>query len=269
MRPAAQWQVGVDIQRDSLRAVAVQHRRYGWQLRGWWEWPMSHHSPADTQLPPQADVVSALGELRRSLPAGYRIRVGIPAGRTLQQQLVLPAMAMTESDTCRYIGQMAAQQLDMPASQLCWDYVASAGSKHVSVVTAPADEVARLQEYFTQSQCHLSAITPDALALAPYQAQEGDNAWVIYRSQQDWLWYGPQQWGSTRFSDVAGVPGLLARLGCEAEHIHFCGPHEVRTEPSQEWLDPYHVLHLVAPPLPENIGPFVIALGLALGRYPA
>jgi pilus assembly protein HofM len=273
MCPAAQWQVGVDIQRDRLRAVAVQHRRYGWQLRGWWEWPVSHHSPDDTQQPSHADVVSALAALRLSLPYGYRIRVGIPTGRTLQQQMSLPAMAMTETDTCRYIGQMAAQQLDIPVSQLCWDYVArtatDSGSKSVSVATAPADVVARLQEYFTQSKCHLRAITPDALALAPYQALLGGSSWVIYRSQHDWLWYGPQQWGATRVSDVPEVPALLERLGCKSEHIHFCGPQEALTEQPQERLDPYRLLHLVAPPLPENIDPFVIALGLALGGYPA
>lgn len=273
MRPAARWQVGVDIQQDRLLAVAVQHRRYGWQLRGWWEWLLPHHSQDDAQLPPESDVVSALVALRKTLPGGYRLRVGIPTGRTLQQQLALPAMALSDAETHRYIGQMAAQQLDMPVSQLCWDYGIHSGSQLACVTTAPAEEVSRLQRYFTQSRCQLAAITPDALALAPYRIQQADSVWVIYRGQQDWLWYGPHQWGATRCSDVAGIGGLLERLGCPMTNALVCEPQTaILAQPEdrpQERLDPYSVLQLVAPPLPEDIGPFVIALGLALGSYPA
>lgn len=31
------WQVGLDIQDHSIRALAAQHRRNGWQLRHWWQ----------------------------------------------------------------------------------------------------------------------------------------------------------------------------------------------------------------------------------------
>ncbi len=84
------WQVGLDIQMEAIRALAVIRRRNGWQLRYWWHKILPSGVLREGILH-QPDILSEqLKLLRKQLPRHISLRIALPAQRILQHTIHVP-----------------------------------------------------------------------------------------------------------------------------------------------------------------------------------
>src|SRR5690606_13378600 len=83
------WNVGLDIQSHSLRAVAAQRRRGGWQLRHWWQKELPYAVLRDGYLDQSESLIPLLRQWRTRLPRHISLRIALPVQRVLQH--VIPA----------------------------------------------------------------------------------------------------------------------------------------------------------------------------------
>ena len=72
------WQIGMDIQHESIRVVAVQRQRQGWQLRHWWQLPLPEGTFSDGLIMNTEALTKALVEWRKELPLRHQIRISFP-----------------------------------------------------------------------------------------------------------------------------------------------------------------------------------------------
>lgn len=262
------WQIGVDIQHDALRVVAVQRQRYGWQLRGWWHAPLEAGWIIQGMVAEPDAVAGVLARLRRHWPLGHRIRVGIPVGRTVLRHVPSPAVQLREQAFHDYVGQVAARQLDIPVEKLCWDYTAKAEHAGIDIVAAHHEDVITLQRCLSLAQCRVAAITPDALALGLFQSVLGENQWVICRTCTHWVWFSSAGWGSLPVAEAAECLAVCDQLRCLPENAWFCGQIAPDYQEQVNILDPWRAIQRVSPPLPVDHYCYALAVGLAMGAYP-
>lgn len=117
------WRIGMHIQQDHIAIVALLLERSRWALRRWWSIPLM---PGTVRQGIVVDVESLARQLqpwRRELPLQHQACIAFPAARTLQKQLPRPQISLRESEQATWIASAMAQQLEMPASSLCVDYV--------------------------------------------------------------------------------------------------------------------------------------------------
>lgn len=262
------WQIGVDIQHDALRVVAVQRQRYGWQLRGWWQAPLEAGWVIQGRVVDLNAVAGALARLRRQWPLGYRIRVGMPVGRTVLRHVPSPAVQLREQAFHDYVGQVAARQLDIPVEKLCWDYTAQAERSGIDIVAAHHEDVTTLQRCLSLAQCRVDAITPDALALGIFQPVVGEHQWIICRTCTHWVWSSSTGWGSLPVTDAAGCMAVCDQLRCVPQNAWFCGQITSDDQKQINILEPWRAIQRVSPPLPDDDYRYALAVGLAMGEYP-
>ncbi|EGY28000.1 hypothetical protein Rin_00020860, partial [Candidatus Regiella insecticola 5.15] len=77
------WQVGLDIQMNFIRALAVTRRRYGWQLRYWWQQALPSGILQAGNLQQPEALSERLCLLRKQLPQNISLRIALPAQRIL------------------------------------------------------------------------------------------------------------------------------------------------------------------------------------------
>ncbi|WP_025244042.1 hypothetical protein [Candidatus Sodalis pierantonius] len=76
------WRIGMDIEPDVLRALALSRERTQWCCRGWWQFPLPMGRDAQGDPCPVAATVDAL---RRQLPRRLSVRLcltGLPVTLT-------------------------------------------------------------------------------------------------------------------------------------------------------------------------------------------
>lgn len=235
------WQVGLHFRPTEIVCVALQKTRFGSALRRWWQ------VPVETQAT-ESELTNALRRLQRELPRNHRLSAALPTAETLQKQLPVPQLPLRESEQEKWIASTVAQQLEMPAEELVFDYRKTETNSY-SVTAARRSDVDRLQRRVTGAGLNLCAIAPDACALQhflPWVAQ--DKLGVRWRDGDQWLWATRNAWGACAEPD----PSLLP-----------CTTHLT----SGEAFNPWFPLHQLQPPLPENGDLFSIALALALGVH--
>ncbi|AYC20888.1 hypothetical protein DZA65_04045 [Dickeya dianthicola] len=188
------WQVGLDIQNGFMRALAVQRRRHGWQLRHWWQLPLPSGTLSGGSLHHPAALCTVLRQWRQELPRFVSLRLGFPASRVLQQRLALPDRRLREPQRGEYIGKMAAKVLPVSGDDLALDYRPDPQTPNRLLVTA-----ARQTELHVWLDCLRDAglqpdavdITPCALRCMAAQAGLATDRLLLHRFDDHWLWVAP------------------------------------------------------------------------------
>lgn len=266
------WQIGLDIQNGQLCALAIQrHRRYGWQLRHWWQQPL----PADTLvngiIQHPEPLVSWLQGWRQRLPRTFSLRVGIHPQLVLQRQLTLPEPQRTlrEPERSRYITAAARRFFPIDLNELVLDYRERDAGEAVCLTAA---RKVALQSWLAVLQAaeltaEILELTPAALrSLADGLNLPGD-ATLVHRLADHWLWYSPQQQtpgGWCPRSAADDLPALIASQlpGITSLYISDSGGD---VQPALgHALQPLAAFTARMPPVPPSQQPFALAAGLAL-----
>lgn len=272
------WQVGLDIQASFIRAIAVQRRRYGWQLRHWWQHPVPPLSLRGGILHETALLSAILSDWRNTLPAKISLRICLPAQRVMQHTLPLPDGRLTGSARSAFIFASGARQFPLSAEQLVMDYrAAPAGENNIIVTAARRQEIEQWQQILSASR-----FFPDVIELAPCALQLAANAagtsaekLLFHRLDEGWLWASPHglpfQFGVFDEEEIRDVAELHKQAREQYRAIRLCEDgglfSGVSTEPLPESMlawSPFDAIGQRSPPLPANLGEFALAVGLAL-----
>ncbi|VEB95080.1 Uncharacterised protein [Cedecea lapagei] len=263
------WRIGLDIQAEGIRAAAVQWHRQGWQLRHWWYLPFPKQSVADGMLPEPATLRETLAAWRKEIPRRHQLRVGFPAQRTLQRQLPPPASRLQESAQEKYIAGAAARQLQLPANQLCYDYVDNGGS--LCVTAAKQEEIDALLACLANVKLFPRTLTPGdkILGALPQDCYAGKCRFLVHEERGYWLWASVNNRERSGWLDkqqVADFPALCQQLDACAGDIAYSHAEGDGAVPAgAERLNAWHPIVRHQPPLPRHGGLYTLALGLALG----
>ncbi|MEQ9854097.1 MULTISPECIES: type IV pilus biogenesis protein PilM [Pectobacterium] len=273
------WRVGLDIQNGFMRALAVQRRRDGWQLRHWWQCPLPDDTLRTGSLHHTEVLCEALRTWRRLLPAHISLRVGFPAQLILQQHLPMPDRRLQEPGRSLYIETIAARKLPVSSESLAIDYREDPQEQGSLLVTA-----ARRQEIDNWLTCLNSAgLRPDvldvstcALRMMAQLAGLESNRLLLHRLSDAWLWVSPLNHafhsGVIHLDELNSEADILSIVSTRYQHdidniAYYSGvspdlPHQ-KADILQPW-SPLTVFSHLQPPLPRFPPAFAIAGGLAL-----
>lgn len=252
------WRTGLHIQQDKALSVALVKEKSGWGLRRWWQIPLAPGIIRDGQILQPQQLANALGEWRKLLPRQHQIFLAFPAARTLQRTLPRPAMTLRENDQAAWIRSAMSRELEMAPDALCFDYAEDTFSNAFHVTAAQNKEISTLLDLAVALRLRLTAITPDAGALAhllPYLTSPAQC--IAWRDKDQWLWAMRHQWGRRALAEADTLEQLAALLALKPEEIACCDTGQ---------FDPWNTLSFCQPPLPENGGEFSVALALAMGE---
>ncbi|MBA0159977.1 pilus assembly protein PilM [Pectobacterium polaris] len=273
------WQVGVDIQNGFMRALAVQRRRDGWQLRHWWQYPLPDDTLRSGSLHHTEALCEALRTWSRLLPGHISLRVGFPAQLILQQHLPLPDRRLQEPERSLYIETMAARKLPISSESLAIDYREDPQRQGALLVTA-----ARRQEIDKWLACLNNAgLHPDVLEISTcalramaQRAGLDANRLLLHRLLDGWLWVSPLNHafhsGVIHLDELNDETDILSVVSTRYQHdvddiayYSSVSPDlpSQQTDVFQTW-SPLTVFHHMQPPLPSFPSAFAIAGGLAL-----
>lgn len=185
------WQVGLDIQIDAIRVLAVVRRRYGWQLRYWWHQTLPSGVLREGILQ-QPDIVSdKLKLLRKQLPRHISLRIALPAQRILQHTIPTPDRRLREPEREGFINAAASKVFPLGSQALALDYRnAMASSSELVITAARQSEVEQWQACLHQAGLspHMIDITPCALRYMAVAAGLSGPYWLVHRLANEWLW---------------------------------------------------------------------------------
>ncbi|MEI7071936.1 pilus assembly protein PilM [Pectobacterium versatile] len=273
------WQVGVDIQNGFMRALAVQRRRDGWQLRHWWQCPLPDDTLRSGSLHHTEALCEALRTWSRLLPGHISLRVGFPAQLILQQHLPLPDRRLQEPERSLYIETMAARKLPISSESLAIDYREDPQRQGALLVTA-----ARRQEIDKWLACLNNAgLHPDVLEISTcalramaQRAGLDANRLLLHRLLDGWLWVSPLNHafhsGVIHLDELNDETDILSVVSTRYQHdvddiayYSSVSPDlpSQQTDVFQTW-SPLTVFNHMQPPLPSFPSAFAIAGGLAL-----
>lgn len=255
------WIIGLHIQRDGLRAVALAHRRDGWHLKKWWYYPLAQ-APGNQGLAAASKaLLTLLITLHSELPARHHLRVAFPANRTLQRTMPLPAR-LCESECNTYVHAVTAKALQMAPGSLFSDYHPDPAQNNLYVTAAHRQEVDDITALIERAGFTRYALTPDACALTsffPFVA--ADVQGIAMQDEEQWLWATRERWGCQAQGDLDSVSRTLSIP--QSRWICSSG----MPLPGYSTCDPWRWLSRAHPPLAPDPWRFTVALGLAMGSY--
>lgn len=269
------WQIGLDIQAGFARAIAVQRRRHGWQLRHWWQHPLPPFTLREGILHETEPLIAILSCWRKTLPTEFSLRISLPAQRIMQQRLASPDGRLGEPQRSAFIFANAARQFPLSLEHLVMDYRADPhGDNQVVVTAARQQEIEQWMHCLAQARLFPEVIelTPCALQMAAYAAGVPGDALLIHPLDDAFLWASPHslpfQFGLMDNADVeTGAPfsdkiraQYRAAALCQAQD-YFSG--EASSAAMQCW-SPLSAIGQLSAPLPANPGAFAPAVGLAI-----
>ncbi|MGG5835610.1 DNA utilization protein HofM [Huaxiibacter chinensis] len=252
------WRTGVHLLQDKVLAVSLTKEKSGWRLRRWWRIPLSPGIIQDGMIINLAQLETALSPWSQMLPRQHRLFLAFPASRTLQKHFPGPATQLRESEQATWMVSALARELEMAPEKLCFDYTQDTFSRSCHVTAAQHNDVSALLTLAERLRLRLTAITPDASALAnllPFALAPAQC--VAWQDEAHWLWAMRHQWGRKRIAEAVSVNDLAAQLALRPEDIvHF----------TQNGSDPFSCVALSQPPLPTCGADFTVALALAMGE---
>ncbi len=263
------WRIGLDIQAEGVRAAAVQWHRQGWQLRHWWFLPLPEQGLADGMLPEPGTLCETLSTWRKEIPIRHHLRVGFPVQRTLQRQVPAPDSRLRESAQEKYIAGATARQLQMPASQICYDYPDC--GEPLNVTAARQQDLKTLLESLANAKLFPECITPGdkALSALPAACYPADCRFLAHEEERYWLWASVLEPGRSGWLDkrqVTDFAALCLQLGVSAGEVAISRANGAGAMPADaKILNAWQPIIRHQPPLPVHSGLYTIALGLALG----
>ncbi|WEF11728.1 pilus assembly protein PilM [Pectobacterium actinidiae] len=273
------WQVGVDIQNGFMRALAVQRRRDGWQLRHWWQCPLPDDTLRSGSLHHTEALCEALRTWRRLLPGHISLRVGFPAQLILQQHLPLPDQRLQEPERRLYIETMAARKLPIGSESLAIDYREDPQMQGSLLVTdARRQEIDKWLACLNNAGLHPDVLEVSTCALRAMAQRTGleANRLLLHRLLDGWLWVSPLNHafhsGVIHLDELNDETDILSvvstRYQNDIDGIAYYSsvspdlPSQ-QTDVLQTW-SPLTVFNHMQPPLPGFPSAFAIAGGLAL-----
>ncbi|RLM25143.1 pilus assembly protein HofM [Brenneria alni] len=273
------WRVGLDIQNGFMRALAVQRRRYGWQLRHWWQFPL----PGDTLRTGSLHHTEALCETllkwRRLLPRHISLRVGFPAQLVLQQRLPMPDSRLQEPERNRYIETLAARKMPVSSDLLSMDYREDPHTPGALLITAARRrELNNWLECLRTADLHPEIVDVSTCAIRGMAKSAGlkDNHVLLHRLADSWLWISPLnhafEFGVIPPDEWISYENILSLVSArypKAAHdaVYYSSTLPELTNNTPDVLIPWSPLAAfdqMQPPLPDFPTAFVIAGGLAL-----
>ncbi|ATM87835.1 type IV pilus assembly protein PilM [Yersinia frederiksenii] len=216
------WQVGLDIQMEAIRALAVVKRRHGWQLRYWWSQSLPAGTLRDGILHQPAIVSDTLKLLRKQLPRHISLRIALPAQRILQHSMFAPERRLRESECEGYVQAAAKRAFPVSSEGLALDYRINTSSHHdapssrglpsgnhnlsgtghhrphtneLLITAARQSEIQQWQRCLHQAglPSQVIDITPCALRYMAAAAGLTGQYWLIHRLANEWLWVSSQE----------------------------------------------------------------------------
>ncbi|PHM33177.1 pilus assembly protein PilM [Xenorhabdus innexi] len=288
----SKWYIGLDIHDHYISALAAIKRRNGWQLRHCWQYsllnfneaPLSNEIPNSTisggWLQHPEKLRQILTHWRQILPNRVKLRLALPVQQTLQKQIPLPQhTSLQEPELGWFVRANAEKQF--PTTDLALDY-----RVHEQQICISATRQKDLN--FWLSLLAEVGLSPDAIDIAPCAlryiagfAGIPDNSWLVHKRQTDWLWLVPAclpfSYGLISAQSAPCLTQVISQLPLTPDRENYpiyysdekpaniapAKQQPVPTESAQFW----HILPAFRhyqPPLPENMGAFTIAAGLAL-----
>lgn len=257
------WQIGLHIQEDSIRAVAVSRKRSGWALCRWWHLPAPENRWREGMMVGDEALVQALRKWRAQLPRGHRLRMAFPAQRTLQRMIPRPGGTLCESECEAWVARATARELHLPAQSLWLDYTLAEDSARFCVTAAQSQEARTLLENARAPGLNPEAITPDACALNAFWPYLPAGVQLIACEEAGlWLWASRSRWGT---ADGQGLMAVAEQQQRKAHEIAICGSPPAQAQGCLR-LDPFSFLSYQQPPVVKEAARYAVALGLALGE---
>lgn len=273
------WRIGLDIQNGFMRALAVQRRRRGWQLRCWWQFPLPDDTLRAGSLHHTDALCEALLTWRRLLPRHISLRVGFPAQSVLQQRFPAPDRRLQGAGRHEYIETMAARKLPISSDSLALDYRADPHAADSLLITA-----ARRHELDSWLAClHRADLQPEVIELsscaihcmAQFAGLQGEPLF-LHRLTDCWLWISPLnhafQCGVIQPDELRGGDDILSVVSARypdgaGSSVYYSSslPDAAgqRSDALRMW-SPLAAFNHMQPPVPDFPSAFVIAGGLAL-----
>ncbi len=278
------WQVGLEIGNGAVRALAVQHRRQGWQLRHWWQQILPAASPTGGDGQPPAGVGRLLAGWRKHLPSSISLRVCLPAHLFLQRRMKAPDRRLREPEREWYIASRAGRHFPKDSGPLLFDYRDDPLVPHTLLVTAAR------QTAITQWQSCLSAagldpqimdFMPCALRCMARHAGLERDALLIHGFADGWSWVSPLsrplEFGFVPRGDAADHRALRRVIAqqypdggealCPGAYVSSI-TRSAMPAGALSW-PPFGAFWQAYPPMPPWPQAFVVAGGLALRREDA
>lgn len=270
------WTVGLDIQSNSVRALAAQRRRGGWQLRHWWQQSLPCPILRDGYLDQSESLIPLLRQWRTRLPRHISLRIALPVQRVLQQHIPIPDRRLHEPARSGYITSQGLKQFPLDSQTLVLDYRAPLAQSATLLLTA-----ARQQELQQWLHCLQQAdlypqvvdITPCALLSMAAHAGLAPEGALLHRLEDQWLWAAPRSeefaCGSLPADGMTDVAQALraVRTACPSlgdKEIYYSSVLEEPLPDGALWWSPLSAFSHLQPPLPAWPQAFVLAGGLAL-----
>ncbi|KAB7894949.1 pilus assembly protein HofM [Rouxiella sp. S1S-2] len=272
------WQVGLDIQNGYARAIAVQRRRNGWQLRHWWQQPLPQEVMRQGILHETEQLIAILSRWRICLPVTISLRICLPAQRIIQVRLPAPDNRLREPHRSAFIRTSAAKQLPLAVESLVMDYRAdSCDSQQLIVTAARQEELTQWQHCLAQA-----GLFPQVIELTPCALQSGAcaaglpaDSLLLHRLSKEWLWASPHglpfQFGLLDDDEVPSPDDLPKTLAKQYRAGKLCDGNvyysSIFDDPPPEgtiaW-SPFVAFAQMSPPLPLQTSAFALAAGLAV-----
>ena len=279
------WQVGLDIQEDSFCALAVQRRRYGWQLRHWHYQSVSSSCIGDKTAMLSPEIMAALSEWRRNLPRRVSLRIALPADVILQQSIKLPEPSLSLQEQSWLVEASMSKLFPLAARELAVDYrlISSVNSERSDSGEIVVSATRRSVIEYWKTELARADIFPDIIDTTPcvlrYMALSGGvppDSLLVHQLYEKYLLVSPlnRPFYYQVISDNAMT--VLERIeyarqtyqqisGYTVNQVNYSGLPTLEDFPSyiQCW-SPLVALQQMQPPLPEAPQQFVLACGLAL-----
>ncbi len=265
------WQVGLDIQNGQLCALGIQRRRYGWQLRHWWQHALPQDTLVNGLLQRPEPLIALLQRWRKLLPYGISLRVGFPPHLVLQRQVEPPATQLREPERNRYITAAARRLFPIAPETLALDYRLEEETGRALCITASRREA--LQSWLgcleqARLRPEVLELSPAALCALSTSLSLDASAAIVHRVQDHWLWYSSQpaqpRWGWCSLLDAPDFAALQQKQLPEFQSFYYSSSQPEPLPAGAQWLDPFAAFVLKQPPLPLLSGLFSLAAGLAL-----
>lgn len=280
------WQVGLDIQMEAIRALAVIRRRNGWQLRYWWHQVLPSGVLREGILH-QPDILSEqLKLLRKQLPRHISLRIALPAQRILQHTIHVPNRRLREPERDGFIKASASRLFPVNSQALALDYCReTVASSELLITAARQSEVQQWQACLEQAglSSQVIDIAPCALRYMATAAGLSGPYWLVHRLANEWLWVSssdmPFHSGvvaietecRTQENDIRLLSALLAQLnmrgagedGAPLPVYYSSVVKESLPENTRSW-SPLTAFAHYQPPLPALPAAFTLAGGLAV-----
>ncbi|AJI93879.1 putative ATPases of the HSP70 class involved in cell division [Yersinia ruckeri] len=272
------WQVGLDIQMSSVRALAVLRRRYGWQLRYWWQQPLPDGVLQNGNLQHLEALSELLSHLRKQLPRHISLRITLPIQRILQQNFALPDKRLKEPDRSHYIYSAAARQFPLISQVLALDYRENSAEQQPQLITAARQQdIERWQHCLQQAdfQPEVIDISPCALRYMANAAGLQPQHLLVHGLEKEWLWttsadmpfrYGliPAPVDRCASEILAELHRLNPAVDAKPYGVYYSGMLAGSLPANTRPWSPFIAFRQRQPPFPVSPMSFALAGGLAI-----